>query len=71
MGLSFDVGIQGFQMLDAAIESDYWQKAGFTSKSPSETFSTRSLSGRQVTRYTFGDAISPKISPSKKPPSSC
>jgi hypothetical protein len=53
MGLSFDVGIQDFQMLDAAIESDYWQKAGFTSKSPSETFSTRSLSGRQVTRYTF------------------
>jgi len=67
--LSFDVGVQDLQMLDAAIERDYRQKAGSTSKSPSSgTFSSRSLSGRQVT--LFGDVISPKTSPSKKPPSS-
>jgi ATP-dependent DNA helicase MPH1 len=67
--LSFDVGVQDLQRLDAAIEKDYRRKADSTSKSPSSgALTTRSLSGRQIT--LFGDIISPRTSPSKKPPSS-
>jgi ATP-dependent DNA helicase MPH1 len=69
--LTFDVGVQDLQRLDAAIEKDYRRKADAPSKSPSSgagAFTARSLSGRQVT--LFGDVISPRTSPSKKPPSS-
>lgn len=67
--LTFDVGVQDLQRLDAAIEKDYRQKANPTSKSPSSGApTTRTLSGRQTT--LFGDVISPRTSPSKKPPSS-
>jgi ATP-dependent DNA helicase MPH1 len=67
--LSFDVGVQDLQRLDAAIEKDYSRKAGSTPKSPlSRGLTTRSLSGRQTT--LLGDVISPRTSPSKKPPSS-
>jgi ATP-dependent DNA helicase MPH1 len=65
--LTFDVGVQDLQMLDAAIERDYRRKADPTSKAPSSG-ATRTLPGRQTT--LFGDVISPRTSPSKKPPSS-
>ena len=64
--LTFDLGAQDLQTLDAAIEKDYRRKADSTSKSPSSgALTTR---GRQTT--LFGDVISPRTSPSKKPPSS-
>ena len=64
--LTFDLGAQDLQSLDAAIEKDYRRKADSTSKSPSSgALTTR---GRQTT--LFGDVISPRTSPSKKPPSS-
>jgi len=63
--LSFDVGVQDLQRLDAAIEQDYRRKAGSIS---SGALTTRPLSGRQTT--LFGDVISPRTSPSRKPPSS-
>jgi ATP-dependent DNA helicase MPH1 len=66
--LTFDVGVQDLQRLDAAIERDYRREADSTSKSPSRALTTRSISGRQIT--LFGDVISPRTSPSKKPPSS-
>jgi ATP-dependent DNA helicase MPH1 len=67
--LSFDVGVQDLQRLDAAIERDYQRKGGSASKSPSSgAFTARSLSGRQIT--LFGEVISPRTSPSKKPSSS-
>ena len=67
--LSFDVGVQDLQRLDAAIERDYRRKTGTASKSPSSGAPTaRSLSGRQVT--LFGDVVSPNPSPSKKASSS-
>jgi ATP-dependent DNA helicase MPH1 len=67
--LTFDVGVQDLQRLDAAIEKDYRKKADPTSKSPSSgALTTRPLPGRQTT--LFGDVISPRTSPSKKPPSS-
>jgi ATP-dependent DNA helicase MPH1 len=66
--LTFDVGAQDLQRLDVAIEKDYRRKADSTSKSPSGALTTRTLSGRQTT--LFGDVISPRTSPSKKPPSS-
>lgn len=66
---SFDVGVQDLQRLDAAIEQDYKRKADSISKSPSSgALTTRPLSGRQTT--LFGDVISPRTSPSRKPPSS-
>lgn len=66
---SFDVGVQDLQRLDAAIEQDYRRKASSTTKSPSSgALTTRPLSGRQTT--LFGDVISPRTSPSRKPPSS-
>jgi ATP-dependent DNA helicase MPH1 len=66
---SFDVGVQDLQRLDAAIERDYRQNAGTTSKSPSSgAFTARSVSGRQIT--LFGDVISPNTSPPRKPTSS-
>lgn len=67
--LTFDVGVQDLQRLDAAIEKDYKRRADSTSKSPSSgAFTSRTLSGRQTT--LFGDVISPRTSPSKNPPSS-
>lgn len=68
--LTFDLDVQELEMLDAAIENDYKQKAVSTSKSPSSgALTSRPLSGRQVT--LFGDVISPRTSPSKKPQTSC
>jgi ATP-dependent DNA helicase MPH1 len=67
--LTFDVGVQDLQRLDAAIERDYKRKAATAAKSPSSgAFTVRSLSGRQVT--LFGDVVSPSSSPSKKTSSS-
>ncbi|SRR6266403_2242554 len=67
--LTFDLDVQELQVLDAAIEKDYRRKAGSTSKSPSSgVLAARSLSGRQVT--LFGDVVSPRTSPSKKPQTS-
>ena len=65
--LTFDVGVQDLQKLDAAIEKDYRRQTGSISKSPLSGTVTRSLSGRQTT--LFGDVLSPESSPSKKPPS--
>ena len=67
--LTFNVGIQDLQELDAAIEKDYRRKgAASISKSPSSKTFGRSLSGRQTT--LFGDVISPRSSSPKKPSSS-
>jgi ATP-dependent DNA helicase MPH1 len=66
--LTFDVGLQDLQNLDAAIERDYNKQSGSTSKSPLSGTVTRSLSGRQTT--LLGDVLSPESSPSKKPSSS-
>jgi ATP-dependent DNA helicase MPH1 len=66
--LTFDLDVQELEMLDAAIENDYRRKAGSSSKSPSSGALARPLSGRQVT--LFGDVISPRTSPSKKPQTS-
>jgi ATP-dependent DNA helicase MPH1 len=66
--LTFDLDVQELERLDAAIENDYRRKAGSTSKSPSSGALARPLSGRQVT--LFGDVISPRTSPSKKPQTS-
>jgi ATP-dependent DNA helicase MPH1 len=67
--LMFDLDVQELEMLDAAIENDYRRKADSTSKSPSSgALTARPLSGRQVT--LFGDVVSPRTSPSKKPQSS-
>jgi ATP-dependent DNA helicase MPH1 len=67
--LTFDLDVQELEMLDAAIENDYRRKADSTSKSPSSgAFTARPLSGRQVT--LFGDLVSPRTSPSKKPQAS-
>lgn len=67
--LTFDVDIQDLRELDAAIENDYRRKgAAPTAKPPSSNTFGRSLSGRQTT--LFGDVISPKSSPPKKPSSS-
>ena len=64
--LTFDLDVQQLEMLDAAIENDYRRRADSTSKSPSSgAHTTRPLSGRQVT--LFGDIISPRTSPSKRP----
>lgn len=64
--VTFDLDVQELQRLDAAIEKDYGRKADSTSRSGPLT--VRSLSGRQVT--LFGDVISPRTSPSKKPQTS-
>ncbi|KAI9445432.1 P-loop containing nucleoside triphosphate hydrolase protein [Lactarius indigo] len=64
--LTFDVGVQDLQELDAAIEKDYRRKAAPASKSPSSNTFGRSLSGRQTT--LFGGVV-PR-SPSPKKPSS-
>jgi ATP-dependent DNA helicase MPH1 len=66
--LTLDLDVQELEMLDAAIENDYRRKADSTSKSPSSGALTRPLSGRQVT--LFGDVVSSRTSPSKKPQSS-
>lgn len=67
--LTFDLDVQELEMLDAAIENDYRRKADSTSKSPSSgALTARPLSGRQVT--LFGDVISPRTSPSKRPQTS-
>ena len=67
--LTFDLDVQELEMLDAAIENDYRRKADSTSKSPSSgALTSRPLSGRQVT--LFGDVVSPRTSPSKRPQTS-
>jgi ATP-dependent DNA helicase MPH1 len=66
--LTFDLDVQELEILDAAIENDYRRKADSTSKSPSSGALTRPLSGRQLT--LFGDVVSPRTSPSKKPQTS-
>ena len=67
--LTFDLDVQELERLDAAIENDYRRKAGSTSKSPSSgATAARPLSGRQVT--LFGDVVSSRTSPSKKPQTS-
>ncbi|KAI0286801.1 hypothetical protein BGY98DRAFT_929898 [Russula aff. rugulosa BPL654] len=67
--LTFDLDVQELEKLDAAIEDDYRQKADSTSKSSSSGAPTaRPLSGRQLT--LFGDVVSPRTSPSKKPQTS-
>jgi ATP-dependent DNA helicase MPH1 len=66
--LTFDVGAQDLQQLDAAIEKDYKRQTSSISKSPLSRTVARSLSGRQTT--LLGDVLSPESSPSKKPPSS-
>ena len=67
--LTFDLDVQELERLDAAIENDYRRNANITSKSPSSrALSTRPLSGRQLT--LFGDVVSPRTSPSKKPQTS-
>ncbi|KAI0307594.1 hypothetical protein B0F90DRAFT_1675089 [Multifurca ochricompacta] len=62
--LTFNIGLQDLQKLDAAIEKDYRLKAASTSKSPSASAFTRSLSGRQTT--LFGDVISAGTPPSSR-----
>jgi ATP-dependent DNA helicase MPH1 len=67
--LTFDLDVQELEMLDAAIENDYRRRADSTSKSPSSgALTARPLSGRQVT--LFGDVVSPRTSPSKRPQTS-
>ena len=67
--LTFDLDVRELEKLDAAIEDDYRQKADSTSKSSSSGAPTaRPLSGRQLT--LFGDVVSPRTSPSKKPQTS-
>jgi ATP-dependent DNA helicase MPH1 len=66
--LTFDLDVQELEILDAAIENDYRRKSDSTSKSPSSGALTRPFSGRQVT--LFGDVVSPRTSPSKKPQTS-
>jgi ATP-dependent DNA helicase MPH1 len=67
--LTFDLDVQELEILDAAIENDYRRKADSTSKPPSSgALTARPLSGRQVT--LFGDVVSPRTSPSKRPQTS-
>ena len=68
--LTFDLDVQELEKLDAAIANDYRRNADSTSKSPSSATAalTRPFSGRQVT--LFGDVVSPRTSPSKKPQTS-
>ncbi|KAI9512645.1 hypothetical protein F5148DRAFT_1145967 [Russula earlei] len=58
--ITFDVGVEDLQRVDAAIESEYRRKAASPPNSPSVAFPTRPFSGRQTT--LLGGVVSPKPS---------